>query len=215
MSPGSRRCTVFGMILGAHVLLGYVLERGAVRRDRAEANARAVAPMFLSFIEKRVQRDPPPFNSGLTPEIPRPLQAPNVSPLMLPPMQFDPEPTTPGLTDWDAAAHDAIAHMLDRAQRKPGERRSGRGPELTDDKPGVFGSAKENHHAGTVEDGTRFWVTDNCYYDFPRGFPPSRMAGEFHLRTRTCKPPPTGGGEHMFEELKPESLRTPPKIPPR
>jgi hypothetical protein len=71
------------------------------------------------------------------------------------------------------------------------------------DKPGVFGSEQQNHRAGQVEDGQRFWVTDGCYFDIPRGSPPPRMAGEFHLLTPTCQPPATGGGDKMFQHLKP------------
>jgi hypothetical protein len=55
----------------------------------------------------------------------------------------------------------------------------------------------------------RYWVTENCYFDIPRGFPPPPIPGEFHLLTPQCKPPPTGGGDNMFDVATPDYLRKP------
>lgn len=140
----------------------------------------------------------------------RPAPIRDVTPLQIAPIEVEPEPITPGTTDWRSEASAAAAEALERA------RRLGRAPNASDatSKPGVFGSQQQNHRAGQVEGGSRFWVTDNCYYDFPRGLPPPpRLAGEFHLMTPTCKPPPTGGGDKMFDDLKPQYLRAPPAAP--
>jgi hypothetical protein len=82
------------------------------------------------------------------------------------------------------------------------------------DRPGVFGSERENKCSGLVEGGEDFWVTDNCYFDFPRLMPTPHAAGEFHLLTPTCKPPPTGGGSVMFKDLTPEYLKKLPESKP-
>jgi hypothetical protein len=122
------------------------------------------------------------------------------------PITIDAEPTHQGPIDWSSEARTAAADLVART----GAKATGNGTDQMAGNAGVFGSGAKNHRAGMVEGGTRYWVTDNCYYDFPRGLPPpARLAGEFHLLTRTCKHPPTGGGANMFDALKPESLRTP------
>src|SRR6185312_3755911 len=107
------------------------------------------------------------------------------------------------------AAQAAATDILERERQKSTKRPLSHPTPAPDapQAPGVFGSAQDNHRAGQVEDGQRFWVTDDCYFEIPRGAPPPRMAGEFHLLTRTCKPPQTGGGDRMFEALKPDSLK--------
>ncbi len=129
--------------------------------------------------------------------------------------QADDQPRNASI-DWDAQAHDATDATLKRAQEAAGRRSFVHefAAPATPEKPGIFGSEQENHRAGRVEGGgTVFWVTDNCYFEIPRGPPPMRMAGEFHLLTPTCKPPPTGGGEQLFKDLTPESLRKLPAPP--
>jgi hypothetical protein len=117
-------------------------------------------------------------------------------------------------TDWDTDPHRVADEILRREQEKAGRRSFAHAfaEPTAPDRPGIFGSQKENHRAGLVEGGTRFWVTDNCYFDFPRGTPPPRLAGEFHLLTRQCKPAPTGGGDRMFEDMTPDSLRKLPAV---
>jgi hypothetical protein len=196
MPRGNRRSIVFALVVAIHVLLVCALQsrpgRSLLRPEPL------VAPISAAFVERPPSREPV-VNA---PAKARNLQAPDVTRLESNTIQFDSEPITPPVTDWSATAHDAAAAILERSQRKPVF--SHPPPDV---KPGVFGSLEQNHRAGTVEDGTRYWTTDNCYFDFPRGFPPRLMAGEVRLKTPVCKPPPTGGGSHMFDDLKPQSLR--------
>lgn len=114
------------------------------------------------------------------------------------------------ITDWDAAARGAAADVLGRERRKLRERPFEHAfPEHPPpEEPGVFGSYKENHRAGRIDDGQRFWVSDNCYFDAPRGPPPPPMVGEVQKPpVPTCKPPPTGGGGRMFDALTPDYLK--------
>lgn len=208
MSPDGRRLIVCALIIGVHALLAYVLlQESATRTSRTPApHYLAVEPISAPSMEKAQ----PAHHESLPHDALRPAPMREVTPLQIAPIEVEPEPIAPGTTDWRSEASAAAAEVLERA------RRSGHAPDASGaaSKPGVFGSQEQNHRAGRVEGGSRFWVTDNCYYDFPRGLPPPpRLAGEFHLMTPTCKPPPTGGGDKMFEDLKPESLRTPPGAP--
>jgi hypothetical protein len=142
------------------------------------------------------------------------LKEPAVVPAPAAPLESAPSPLvserpTTAITDWDAAAQGAADEVL-RQERERAARRSFEhtfAKPGSADKPGVFGSQKQNDRAGLVEEGERFWVNHDCYFDIPRGAPPPRIAGEYHLLTRTCKPPPTGGGERMFENLTPDYLK--------
>jgi len=119
-----------------------------------------------------------------------------------PPPEGVPTPTDDRpnvITDWGAAARPASDDVL-REEREQAERRSFKHvyptPALPE-QPGIFGSEEANHRADRVEGGgTQFWVTDNCYFDIPRGVPPPPVSGNLRMPTPpTCKPPPTGGGE--------------------
>jgi len=112
--------------------------------------------------------------------------------------------------DWDAERSSAAAAVLQKSAA-PSPRAFEHSFPAPKDKaqPGVFGT-NENHRAGKVEDGEVYWVSDNCYLEFDRSLPPQHVAGEFHLKTATCKPPPTGGGPRMFESLAPTYIQPKP-----
>jgi len=216
MSPGRGRLLAFGLVLGAHVLLAYILDQGVLTSE-SKARPDDVVPISLTFIEERAQLSSPPAKTtrAPAPTAAPPAKARDLNRLEVPPIRFEEEPGS-SITDWSAEAHAAAADTLEQERQKSRRRSFTDTPTapLAPDSPSIFGSQQQNRRAGQVEGGTRFWVTDNCYYDVPRGTPPPRMAGEFHLLTPTCKPAPTGGGERMFEHLKPESLKSLPKKPP-
>jgi hypothetical protein len=54
----------------------------------------------------------------------------------------------------------------------------------------------------------RHWVTDNCYFDFPRHEEPQLIPGP-RVRPMFCKPPP-GAGTDAFKTLRPGYLTPPP-----
>ena len=119
------------------------------------------------------------------------------------------------ITDWAQAASDAATAYGERERAKAQLRAFDHrfAEPVEPEKRTVFGSEKRNARAGTVEPGTdnseRHWLTDNCYVEFKRGAPPPpRIAGDIKVSNPLrCKPPPTGGGEHMFDELKPDYLK--------
>jgi hypothetical protein len=215
----ARQWTVFAVVVAGHLgalFLAVVSHHRPIRENTAEWSMQVV---FISQSE-----DSEPSAKKPTRKTMRALHgrathaAPSVpsAPLEGTPPRISDQGVN-AITDWDAVAHDAADAVL-RREREKAEHHSFEHAFPTPPaphKPGIFGSQKENQRAGRVEeDGTRFWVTDNCYFDVPRGTPPSRMAGEFHLLTRTCKPPPTGGGDRMFEDLTPDYLRRLPAAQP-
>lgn len=211
MSSGRPRTLVLGLILGAHIILFYILER-SVLAPRSQSTPGDTPPITLTFIEVPSPiRAPSPIPT-FSPSPPLRLNIPKATPPDVPTPSLDDNSITPSLTDWDTEAHLAAADTLERERQKSAKDPFAHPTPAPDTphQPGAFGSAQENHRAGQVEGGQRFWVTDDCYFDIPRGTPPPRMAGEFHLLTRTCKPPPTGGGDRMFEHLKPDSSKQPP-----
>jgi hypothetical protein len=202
VSAGRRGPLVFGLILGGHVLVVLILEH-SVLTSRSRMRPLGVAPMSAILMEDRRQLTTQPAEGARTPNaLLFTPKAPQMELPEAPHPQFENEPTVSSPIDWSSAAHAAATDLSEREQQKSGRRSFTHTP-AAPDSPGVFGSEKANHRAGAAEGGTQFWVTDNCYFDIPRGSPSPRFAGEFHLLTPTCKPPPTGGGTRMFEHLKP------------
>lgn len=150
----------------------------------------------------------------------KPLLRPNRPPVAVSPTQPVP-PVGPSrssaITDWYAEAQSAAHDVLER-QRQAAERHSFAHDSAAPGKPeppGMFGS-RANHRAGVVEGtGERVWVTDHCYFDFDRSLPQRRLAGEFHLKIAACKPPPTGGGSHLFDQFAPDAAKARESSPAR
>jgi hypothetical protein len=140
---------------------------------------------------------------------PAPASAPVVLPSETAPQPSD-ESRPSAITDWSASTHGAVDDAL-RREREKADRGSFDHAFPTPppaDKPGVFGSEKENRRAGRIEaDGSTFWIRDNCYFEVARG---PKFPGELQMpMVPICKPPPTGGGEHMFDHLAPNYLKKP------
>jgi hypothetical protein len=65
--------------------------------------------------------------------------------------------------------------------------------------------------AGTWDGPDRFYITDNCHYEWdPAPRPPPTLLDN-RLKTPVCKPPPKGGGDAMFKDLTPDYLKTLPE----
>jgi hypothetical protein len=215
MSPGGRHAFVLGLILGTHVFLAYFFEH-SVLTFRSNTHPQDLPDLSVTFIQGPRQLTLRSKNGRRTSKALRAssntLSLPSQE---VPPLRADDQSSPSSITDWHSEAHAAADNTLEHEQQQARERAFARTPAGSNvaDSPGVFGSEQQNHRTGKVEDGTRVWVTDNCYFEVPRGGPPPRMAGEFHLLTRICKPPSTGGGDKMFEEMKPDSLKTLPILP--
>ena len=122
-------------------------------------------------------------------------------------------PNSTAITDWYGEAETSAENALAREQAEASHRsfiHEFAPPEKTA-APGIFGSEAANHRSGTVErfdDGAeRYWVSDNCYFDIDRRPAPLNLAEQVRPMTTSCKPPPTGGGDKMFEQLTPSYLK--------
>jgi hypothetical protein len=202
--PLMRRVLTLVGIVVAHLIAVYFLDR--TLRKGSLTLGQAVTPMVIYFIERRrpaPEIEPAPERTRRTFETvpPKAVQPETARPI---------EPESNAITDWYGEAEAAVGAVQEREKARAALRsfkhEFAEPPPPT--KPGVFGSEARNKRAGTVENGgTRFWVTDNCYFDFDRSPPPAHLAADVRMKTRTCKPPPTGGGSHMFDELAPSYLR--------
>jgi hypothetical protein len=217
MSSARSRPVALTLIVGAHVLLICVLER-VFHVSQSAATVRDEATI-VKFIEEPANTSRPPVALG---HAQRPLRVREKRAYLSPPEATIPVPQAldehagAATIDWDSEARAVADDALERERQRSAKRSFAHtSPEpKPPESPGVFGSEQENRRAGLVEGGARFWVTDNCYFDIPRKPPPPRLAGEFHLLTRTCKPDPTGGGTSMFDDLKPDHLKPPPTPSP-
>jgi len=118
------------------------------------------------------------------------------------------------ITDFAGSAH-AAAEDIVRRSASPAFRSLNRqtqaAPEIKR-KRSVF--ALPEHAATTTEhfdDGDRYYVSGNCFYDFDRAPTPALdlMAGP-RLKVPTCKPP--SGNDEMFKNLTPEALKRLPAV---
>ena len=206
MTVRSTRHAVFVVVVAAHALVIYVIERClAPPRTRTPTESPAMVVTFL----QELRLPPSPDSAQPAPRAALGEPANDIQPTPDQPPQEQP---TNAITDWSAQARAAAAETL-RRQREQKEQRAflhSFAEPVAPVNPGIFGSESANRRSGLVEGGERFWVSDNCYFDFPRHPPLPHAAGEFHLLTRECKPPPTGGGSELFKDLSPDYLKASP-----
>jgi hypothetical protein len=203
LDPGTKPLAL-GAIVLAHVVAICILERCLVPARTIRPTE--VSPLIITFVQDtapKTRRVEAPARAPLEGQKKLTVEAPVIS---------RNEATTGAIRDWEGEAHAAARDTVRRETDGAVIREfSHRFPlPAAPDAPGVFGLEKENHRKGVVEGGEVFWVTDDCYYDFPRAALLSHAAGEFHLMTLDCKPPPTGGGTDMFKELTPKYLTSEP-----
>lgn len=202
-----RRLSLLAIAAG-HVVFIYLLQRClAPSLSGARTDASAIVVTFIPELEK-----PGRPETGWS----LPVKQPRKPTVKEAPEWHESEQPTYSITDWESQAQAAAEEVLREEREKEKQRTFSHTFPATPahGNGGVFGSEKENRRAGLVEGGEDFWVTDNCYFDFPRLPPLPHAAGEFHLLTPVCKPPPTGGGGNMFQALRPEYMQGPqPKQP--
>jgi len=148
-----------------------------------------------------------------------PAQAPSrrrqtsTVPLTNPPPLTAPDPASSNAsTDWYAEAHsvaeDALANEQSKGAKRGFEHKM---PSATDrETPSIF-DPPPVHSAGTWDGPDRFYVTDNCYYEWDRAAQPPPTLLDNRLKTPVCKRPPKGGGDAMFKDLTPDYLKARPE----
>jgi hypothetical protein len=199
-------------ILVSHAALVWVLERSLfVHAPQTSGQAAALTVTLVE--EPRPAPEPDSAWPGW-----RPAAVERVRPILPVPVMPSREEGSGAITDWgseaEAAAADVVRQERERAAVHPFTHVTP--APAARESPGIFGSQSENQRSGRVDGGASFWVSDNCYYEFPRMKPESHPAGEFHLLTPVCKPAPTGGGGELFRSLTPDYLKRPPgeRTPP-
>jgi hypothetical protein len=209
-----RRLTL-AAVTAAHLLAIVWIDQ--TLRTRKSGPRREPPPLIVFFLNAREKEKPP----EPLPQIPRAPRTTSEQPKALevpPPENIPAEKPSTAITDWAEAARSTARDFAAR-ERAKSELRSFdhkfKEPE-EEEKPGIFGSEKRNHRAGLVEQGEgnseRHWISDNCYMDFTRDPPPPPNQPGARTNPVKCKPPPTGGGDHMFDALKPEYLKRLPKL---
>ena len=203
---------IFAVVLAAHVS-AMLLLCFAARRPRTVVNEPTMTAAIIvedRKAEVAEETRPPPLRS-----IP-------FGPEAIPPkVDLDDAPSPPldgpssAITDFAGSAH-AAAEDIVRRSAPPAFRSLNRqiqaAPEIKRERS-VFGLPE---HAATAtehfDDGERYYVSGNCFYDFARAPPPALdlMAGP-RLKVPTCKPPPSGNDE-MFKDLTPEALKRLPAV---
>jgi hypothetical protein len=192
-------------VVAAH-LIGILLLEHMLNARKVKSRP-AHAPALLFFLDPRQETiQPERDRSTATSSAQRKQPAEMIAPAA-PPNSSIQEPLGEA-PDWyeeaEAAAGATVERERERAALRSFQHRFS--PPPPPEKPGIFGSHR-NRRAGMVEGGDRFWVTDNCYFEYDRKPRDVPQAGDIRLKTATCKPPPTGGGSRMFDHLKPGHLR--------
>jgi len=211
-----RRLT-FAVVMATHVLAVFLIDQ--TLRVRKRSARPEPTPLTILFLSRPQPKEETPRVENQQTRVARPV---------VPPARGETQPSespssssvpieSRAITDWAEEAH-SVANDLAERERARAALRSFQhefAERPKPEPPGVFGSEKQNHRAGLVELGEgnseRHWVTDNCYFEFDRSAPRAPNLPGARVNPLKCKPPPTGGGEHMFDQLKPGYLKNPPE----
>jgi hypothetical protein len=187
------------------------------RSNTAQKSATQILyePLFVFFLDSIKAKTAPDaaVNEPSRARARAVLKRPNT----LPPNNL-PEPTGPditssnAITDWYAQARNVAEDALEKDRIKGAKRafehKMPAAPQR--EQTSIFDPAPVRR-AGSWDGPDRFYVTDNCYYEFDRlPRPPSTLLDN-RLKTPVCKPSPKGGGDAMFKDLAPDYLKTLPE----
>jgi hypothetical protein len=206
------RKLIFLLVLLGHCALILIISRSnATRKSATQILHEPLFVFFLDSINPKTEtgaakESTPPKPRTVLPrpnaESPSDLSKPNVS-----------DPTSSNaIIDWYSEAHTAAEDALEKERNKSPQRAfEHKMPSAAESgKAGIF-DPPPVPRAGTWEGPDRFYVTDNCYYDYDRAPRPPPTALDHRLQTPVCKPPPKGGGDAMFKDLTPDYLKTLPE----
>lgn len=202
------RKLIFLLVLLCHGVLIIVISRS----HTAEKSATRIfhEPLLVYFLDSSKEK-----TEADTTKVPEPAKArarlrfPTVAPLSnFPPASDTDAGSSNAITDWDAQAHsvaeDAIENNRKNAAKRAFEHKmpsapEGKGSSIFDPPP--------VRRAGTWDGPDRFYISDNCAYEWDRAPRPPPTLLDNRLKTPVCKPPPKGGGDAMFKDLTPDYLK--------
>ena len=206
------RKLIFLLVLLGHCVLIVVISRSNTAQKYAtQIRREPLVVYFLDSIKEKTEADtikePAPAKARSR------LRYPSTVPLTNFPPPTDPDATSSNaITDWYAQAHSVAEDALEN-DRKKGAKRAfdHKMPSAPEREPTSIFDPPPVRRAGTWDGPDRFYITDNCHYEWdPAPRPPPTLLDN-RIKTPVCKPPPKGGGEAMFKELTPDYLKTSPE----
>jgi hypothetical protein len=198
---------IFLLVFLSHCSLIYVIERSVrIHRSATPIPHEALVVFFInSEKEKQDSRTVADPTSEKTRAATKHLSS--VPPATLPQDISTDATSSNAITDWNSTAQsvaeDTVERERDQASKRAFEHKF---PSTQAEKPSIFDPLPVRR-AGTWDGPDRFYVTDNCYYEYDRAPRPPPTALDNQLKTPTCKPPPKGGGDEMFKDLTPDYLK--------
>lgn len=206
------RKLIFLLVLLGHGVLIFVISRSnTAQKSATHILHEPLIVYFLDSIKAKIEADaikePAPARARSR------LGHPSMVPLTNPPPPTDPDATSSNaITDWYAQAHSVAEDALENARKKGAKRAfEHKMPSAQEREPTSIFDPLPVRRAGTWDGPNRFYVTDNCYYEWDRAPRPPPTLLDNRLKTPVCKPPPKGGGDAMFKDLTPDYLKTLPE----
>jgi hypothetical protein len=169
-------------------------------------------PLFVFFLDSVKTKTGADTTTEPTPAKARTEPTrPTVPPAHLP-KQTDPDATpSNAITDWYAEARAVAEEAIEKERNKSKRAFEHKMPSAREpERASIFAPAPVRR-AGTWDGPDRFYVTDNCYYEFDRAPRPPPTLLDNRLKTPVCRRPPKGGGDAMFKDLIPDYLKTLPE----
>ena len=206
------RKLVFLFVLLGHCVLIFVICRSNTARTFATHILHE--PLVISFINSVKEKTEPDMIKEPAPEKARSrLRYPTTVPLINIPPLTDPDGTSSNaITDWYAQAHSVAEDALENDRKKVAKRAfEHKMPSAQEPAPTSIFDPQPVRRAGTWDGPDRFYITDNCAYEWDRAPRPPPTLLDNRLKTPVCKPPPKGGGDAMFKDLTPDYLKSPPE----
>jgi hypothetical protein len=203
---------IFLLVLLGHCILIFVISHSnTAQKSATQILHEPLVVYFLDSIKAKTEADaikePAPAKTLSRPRHPSTVPLTNLPP---PP---DPDTTSSNaITDWYAQAH-SVAEDATENDRKKGAKRAfeHKMPSSQGREPTSIFDPLPVRRAGTWDGPNRFYITDNCYYEWDRAPRPPPTLLDNRLKTPVCKPPPKGGGDAMFKDLTPDYLKALPE----
>jgi hypothetical protein len=207
------RKLIFLLVFLSHCALIFIISRSnTTQKSATQILHEPLFVFFLNSIKAETgaddKKEPPPAKARTVLRRPNTVAPSNLS-----------KPTDPdvmssnAITDWYAQAHSVAEDALEKDRNKGAKRAfEHKIPSAQErEKTSIFDPAPARR-AGTWDGPDRFYVTDNCYYEYDRLPRPPPTLLDNRLKTPVCKRPPKGGGDAMFKDLTPAYLKTLPEL---
>jgi hypothetical protein len=202
------RKLIFLLVLLGHCVLIFVISRSNAGRRSGRPHEPLVV-FFLNGVREKTEadkvREPAPAEPSSR------LSYPSTVPVTKLPSPSIDANSSDAITDWYGQVHSVAEDAIEN-ERKKGAKRAfeHKMPSAPQAEASIF-DPPPVRRAGTWDGPDRFYITDNCAYEWDRAPRPPPTLLDNRLKTPVCKPPPKGGGGAMFKDLTPDYLRTLPE----